>query len=33
MAKKKRTYKQTKAIYVGKMRMPLTKFEKLFGKK
>jgi len=30
---KKRNYNQTKKIYVGKLRMPLAKFEKMFGKK
>tara|TARA_R110000824_G_scaffold299541_1_gene487610 strand:+ start:7542 stop:7646 length:105 start_codon:yes stop_codon:yes gene_type:complete len=31
--KKKRTYSQTKKMYVGKMNMPLKTFEKYFGKK
>ena len=33
MAKKKRTYAQTRKIYVEKLRMSPKQFEKLFGKK
>jgi len=33
MAKKKRTYAQTRRIYVGKMKMSPKKFEMMFGKK
>lgn len=31
--KKKQTYAQTRNIYVNKMRMPVKKFESMFGKK
>jgi hypothetical protein len=32
MAKKKRTYAQTRRIYVNKMRMSPKMFESMFGK-